>query len=89
MFLALATNLRRLLVSLDVSAAFLKGLAFEDLSEADGAGTKTGVRRAAYFDLPEKEDYEILYSLDATAFALLAIHFLNDLCIEAFRDFYA
>ena len=82
LFAALAPTSRRILGSLDVSAAFLKGLSFEVLNEEAAPGS---VRRAAYFTLPEEEDYQILLELDFTLFGLLATTFLNDVVCEVLK----
>ena len=60
-FAATAANLRMPLTSMDISAAFLKGLSFDETAETDGQ------RRRAYFNLPNEEDYAILLELDPAA----------------------
>lgn len=78
-FAATAVNTRRPLTSMDVSEAFLKGLAFEETAEQDG------VRRRAYFDLPKEEDYAIILSICGLSYALLVTEWLEDLTLEALK----
>ena len=66
----------------DIGNAFLKGFSFEVLNAEAAPGS---VRRAAYFTLPEEEDYQILLELDSTLFGLLATTFLNDVVCEALK----
>lgn len=79
-FAATAVNSRKVLSSLDIGAAFLKGWSFEEFGD-----TKTEERRRAFFDLPTEEDYALLYSLDEVYYGLLATTYLNDLIIEALK----
>ncbi len=82
LFAALATDPRKILISLDVSAASLKGISFGGLNQGSTAGS---TRRAAHFSLPSAEDCQMLVDLDAKYFGVLVLRFLEDVCVECLK----
>lgn len=84
-FAATATNIRKPLTSMDISAAFLKGFSFEETAGEEKELSVKGEKRRAYFTLPNEEDYALLFSLDPDGYGLLAMYWLQQLCIEALK----
>jgi len=83
-FAAVAVTIRAIIMSLDVGSAFLKGITFEQLNN-DPLFVE---RREAFFTLPDESDYQLLFDIDPSYYAILLLHWLEELVVECLKGGY-